>query len=123
MLTMGGVLHGPHPWACEIAHGEGIQPGTVLVAVSVVIVTDNGTERCSELSRSFHGTDLNALVDEALDYLRTLDEQVRDLHAHRCSAQGTTLAEGWRRCRSSVSNTGSNTATSANTKLHMRRWP
>lgn len=80
VLTIGGV---PGKWAAEVAHGEGILPGTVIVGVSVVLATEDGTERCYDLSTSFHGSDVNALTDEALEYMRGLDGEIDDLLA-RC---------------------------------------
>jgi len=75
VIAHGGVVP---KWAAEIAYGEGIEHGTFLVGVSVVLVTDEGTERCFELSRCFSGPNLDALRDEALTYMRGLDELVDD---------------------------------------------
>ena len=80
VLTVGGV---ENKWAAEVAHGEGILSGTVMVGVSVVLVTEEGTERCHDLSTAFSGTDINTLTDEALAYMGTLDEKVDDLLARR----------------------------------------
>ena len=80
VLTIGGV---PGKWAAEVAHGEGILPGTVIVGVSVVLARPEGTERCYELSKSFHGMNVNALTDEALDYMRGLDGEIAELVAQR----------------------------------------
>jgi hypothetical protein len=80
VLTCGGVLG---KWAAEVAHGDGITSGTSIVGLSVVLVTEDGTERCFDLSRSFHGDDTKALIDEALAYMKGLDIEVDRVLAHR----------------------------------------
>lgn len=74
VVTYGGVLDGPRPFAFEVASGEGIIAGSVLVGVSVVVGTAEGVERSYDLSTAFSGDDINATIDQALAYVGKLDE-------------------------------------------------
>lgn len=78
IVTYGGVLDGPHPFAFEVASGDGILPGTVLVGVSVVVQTEDGLKRGYDLSTAFSGDDLDATISEALAYVATLDVKLAE---------------------------------------------